>query len=105
MNDDGTIGDVRFFSPAFDAKLSPGEKIVTIDGRPFSADTLRQALTERKSGYNSPDAAKPIYVTVRIGGAERETSVIYHGGERFPLLERNANTPDVLSDLLAPTTK
>jgi predicted metalloprotease with PDZ domain len=105
VNDDGTIGDVRFFSPAFDAKLSPGEKIVTIDGRPFSADTLRQALTERKSGYNSPDAAKPIYVTVRIGGAERETSVIYHGGERFPLLERNANTPDVLSDLLAPTTK
>jgi predicted metalloprotease with PDZ domain len=105
VNDDGTIGDVRFFSPAFDAKLSPGERIVTIDGRPFSADALRQALTERKSGYNSPDVAKPIFVTVRIGDVEREASVIYHGGERFPLLERTANTPDLLSDLLAPLTK
>ena len=33
VKDDGTIGEVRFFSPSFDAKLSPGEKIVTINGR------------------------------------------------------------------------
>jgi predicted metalloprotease with PDZ domain len=104
IKDDGTIGEVRFFSPAFEAKLSPGEKIVTINGRAFSPATLQQALTERKSGYASSDAAEPIYMTVRIGSAEREVSVIYHGGERFPLLERNANTPDVLSDLLAPVT-
>jgi predicted metalloprotease with PDZ domain len=48
MKDDGTIGEVRFFSPAFDAKLSPGEKIVTINGRAFSPATLQQALTEKK---------------------------------------------------------
>jgi predicted metalloprotease with PDZ domain len=87
--DDGTIGEVRFFSPAFDAKLSPGEKIVTINGRAFSPATLQQALTERKSAYSSSDAAKPIYMTVQNGSAVRDVSVIYHGGEQFPLLERN----------------
>ena len=37
---------MRFFSPAFDTKLSPGEKIVTINGRAFSPATLQRALTE-----------------------------------------------------------
>lgn len=105
VREDGTIGDVRFFSPAFDAKLSPGEKIETINGRAFSPAALEQALTERKSGSALADAAKPIYMTVGVGGIERDVSVIYHGGERFPLLERNADAPDLLSDLLAPLTR
>lgn len=105
VHDDGTIEEVRFFSPGFDAKLSSGERIVTIEGRTFSPAALQQALAERKLGYPSPDAAKPISMTVRIGGVEREVSLVYHSGERFPLLERNANTPDVLGDLLAPMTK
>ncbi len=105
VKDDGTIAEVRFFSPSFDAKLSPGEKILTINGRPFSPAALHQALTERQAGYHSPDASRPIGMTVGIGGAEREVTVIYHGGERFPLLERDANTPDLLANLLAPLTK
>lgn len=102
---DGTIGDVRFYSPAFDARLSPGEKIETINGRAFSSAALHQGLTERKSGSTSVEAAQPINVTVRIGDAVREVSIPYHGGEKFPILERNANAPDLLSDLLAPLTK
>jgi len=44
-------------------------------------------------------------MTVRVGDAVREVSVPYHEGEQFPVLERNANVPDLLSDLLAPMTK
>jgi len=44
VREDGTIGDVRFFSPAFDAKLAPGEKIETINGRAFAPTALKQGL-------------------------------------------------------------
>jgi predicted metalloprotease with PDZ domain len=105
IKEDGTVGEVRFFSPAFDAALSPGEKILTINGRNFSPAALHQALTERKSGSASTDAAELISMTIRLGSVEREVSVAYHGGERFPVLERNVNAPDLLSGLLAPLTK
>ena len=51
------------------------------------------------------DAAQPIKVTVRIGDAVREVSIPYHGGKKYPILERNANAHDLLSDLLDPLTK
>jgi len=105
VRQDGTIGDVRFYSPAFDARLSPGEKIETINGRAFSPAALQQGLTERKSGSASADAAKPIYLTIRMGDAVREIPIPYHEGPKFPVLVRNANAPDLLSDLLAPMTK
>ena len=105
IREDGTIGDVRFFSPAFEAKLSPGEKILAINGRAFSPAALHQALAERNSHSSLPEAGKPISMTTRLGGVERTVSMDYHGGERFPVLERNSNTPDLLGDLLAPLTK
>ncbi|MGA7156249.1 MAG: M61 family peptidase [Acidobacteriaceae bacterium] len=112
MKGDGTIEEVRFFSPAFDAKLSPGEKIERVDGRAFSAAALHQALTERTTGDASPNAegaspnsGQPIYMTVRLGSTERDVSVVYHGGERFPRLERDATRPDLLGESLAPMTK
>lgn len=43
--DDGTIGEVQFFSPAFEAKLAPGDKVVTINSQSFSPAALQQALT------------------------------------------------------------
>jgi predicted metalloprotease with PDZ domain len=105
IREDGTIGDVRFFSPAFEAKLSPGAKILKINGRDFSPAALHQALTERDSHSPLPDAEKAISMTIRLGGVEQNVSVSYHGGERFPVLERNPNAPDLLRELLAPLTK
>ena len=102
---DGTITEIRFFSPAFDAKLAPREKIISINGRAFSSAALRQAVMERRAGYTSPNASKPVSITVQSGSDVREVSIDYHGGEKFPVLVRRVNTPDVLSDLLAPMTK
>ncbi|WP_187143127.1 M61 family metallopeptidase [Terriglobus albidus] len=105
VREDGTIGDVRFFSPAFEAKLSPGEKIITIDGRAFSRSALHKALMERKPESTDVDASKPIFITVQLGNALRDVPIMYHDGERFPRLERTVNMPDLLSDLLAPLVK
>ncbi|MDQ2841794.1 MAG: M61 family peptidase [Acidobacteriota bacterium] len=105
LSKDGTIGDVRFFSPAFNAKLTPGEKVVSIDGRTFSSSALDQGLLERKVGSASPDATKPISIIVQVGGVDREVFLDYHEGGRFPVLERDPNKPDLLDGLLAPMTK
>lgn len=105
LSKDGTIGDVRFFSPAFEAKLTPGEKVLRINGRAFSPAAMEQGLLERKAGSALPDAAKPLSIVVQIGGSEREVFIDYHGGERFPILERDPSTPDSLDKLLEPMTK
>ena len=105
IQQDGTIGDVRFFSPAFKAKLVPGEKIAKINDLPFSPSALDQALMQAKVVETGQGTPKPVLLTVRSGNTEREVSIAYTGGERFPTLERDENRPDSLSKLLAPMTK
>jgi len=50
-------------------------------------------------------AARPewaITLLVRDGNHYRDIKIDYHGGLRYPHLERMAGTPDRLADILAP---
>lgn len=92
----GEVADVQEGSPAFKAGLIPGMDILSVDGRAFSGEALKQAIGDAKN------AAAPIRLTVKTGPFVKDLSVDYHGGERYPHLERLAGAPDVLSQILAP---
>lgn len=95
LGEDGTLGDVVGESPAEAAGLMPGEKILGVDGRLYSAEALDAAIVR------SP-ASKAVRLLVENGGAYREVVVRYSGGERFPHLERVSGSEDRLAAVVKP---
>jgi predicted metalloprotease with PDZ domain len=97
-NTDGTVTDVVSGSPAARAGLGPGSKIVAIDGRSL---TERDIQTQLDTALQSAQAGPGVDLLVLDGDMYRDVRVAYHGGPRFPRLERIAHGPDVLSDIAA----
>lgn len=96
LGSDGRIGDVRWGGPADQAQLAPGEKIIAVDGQIFSADALRQAIGAAQN------STAPIRLIVQADSYVSTVEIVYHGGERYPELERVAGTPDYLDDITEP---
>ena len=94
--EDGTILDVIPEMPAFKAGLGPGMKLIAVNGRKYSKDIIRDAL---KLGKVS---SFPLDLLVANGEFFKTYSVNYHGGERYPYLERDTSTPDLLGFIIAP---
>jgi predicted metalloprotease with PDZ domain len=95
---DGTISDVRFHGPADKAKLSPGLKIFAVNGRVFSADSLKSAIKAAKG------STEPIHLILEQDGFVTMADIDYHDGERYPTLIRVDGTPDYLDDITKPLT-
>jgi predicted metalloprotease with PDZ domain len=97
VSGDGTVRAVLWGSPAFTAGLAPGNKIAAVNGMAFeSMDVLTDAITAAHT------TNAPIELLLRAGARYRTVSIPYHDGLRYPHLERIANTPDRLSDIVAP---
>jgi predicted metalloprotease with PDZ domain len=94
----GAITDVLWQSEAFNAGLAPGMKLIAVDGEKYSAAVLKDAIKSAKSG------AAPIELIVQNGDAFTTVKVDYHGGLKYPRLERVGATPDRLSDITRPRT-
>jgi len=94
----GTVTDVLVGGPADKAAIGPSMRIVAVNGRTFNPDLLRQALRAAKG---SGPAAELILENT---GYYKVVELDYHGGERFPYLERNASA-NRLDDILKPMTK
>jgi predicted metalloprotease with PDZ domain len=94
----GTIGDVIMDSVAWKSGLAPGFQIVAVNGRAFTPGLLRQAIKDAVKG-------PAIELIVENTGYYKTIRLDYHGGEKYPQLERVANTPDRLDDILQPMTK
>ena len=99
LGPDGRIVDVRWGGPGDKAKLAPGEKIMAVNGQIFSRDALREAIRAAK------DSKEPIHFIVQADEFVRTADIGYHGGERYPVLERVNGTPDYLDDITKPVTK
>jgi predicted metalloprotease with PDZ domain len=96
LAEDGTVTDAIVGSPAFEAGISAGMKVVGVNGRLYSQDLLEDAIKAAKG----TDA--PISLLVIDDEYYRTCTVNYHGGERFPHLVRNNAKPDYLDDLIKP---
>ncbi len=92
----GTMRDVLWNSPAFKAGLAPSMTIVAVNGKDFSPEAIKDAVTAAKDGK------APIKLLVKDFNDYRTISVDYHGGLQYPKLERIRGKPDYLSQVLAP---
>ena len=92
---DGTVDDAWPGAPAYKAGISNGMKIVAVNGRRFSADELKRALA------GSKDSPAPLELIVDNAGYFKVVAVDYHGGLRYPHLERATGTADRLTPIAA----
>jgi predicted metalloprotease with PDZ domain len=99
LRQDGELGDVVPGSPAYQAGLGPGMKLVAVNGRKWSPEVLHDAIRSTK------DSHAPLELIVENRQYFRTYSIPYHGGERNPHLERVASAPDLLSEVLQPLAK
>jgi predicted metalloprotease with PDZ domain len=95
---DGTVDDVVLGSPAWEAGLGPGMKLLSVGGRAWTADILPEEIRAAKG------TQAPLEITAQQGDVVRTFRVAYHDGERHPHLERDAMHPDLLGPILAPKT-
>lgn len=94
LKEDGTVMDVNPNLSAFKAGLAPGMKIVSVNGRTWSSDVLHEAIASAKT------SSAPIELVVENGSFTETYKVNYHGGERYPHLERDNTKPDVLDEVI-----
>jgi len=91
---DGTLQEVLWDSPAFDAGLTVGMQVAAVNGRSYGADELTQAIVAAQHG-------EPIDLLVRRGKAHRTAQIAYRGGLRYPHLEPIAGARRRLEEILA----
>ncbi len=90
----GQIFDVQWDGPAFKAGLVPGLSIVAVNGKDYSPDALKDAVTAAKG-----DGA-PIELLVKNVDTYSTYRVDYHDGLKYPHLVR-ASGKDLLGDIAA----
>jgi len=97
LGPENVLAAVQWDSPAFRAGLARGGKLLAVNGVALDdADQLATAITQAKS------SKAPIELLVQNGKHFNDVKLDYHGGLRYPHLERIPNTPDRLDDILAP---
>jgi len=97
LGDDGTVADSVVGSPAFDAGISSGMKVVGVNGHVYTRDVLEDAIKTA-----AKDNSAPISLLVISDDYYRTANVNYHGGDRYPHLVRDDSKPDYLDDLAKP---
>jgi predicted metalloprotease with PDZ domain len=96
VNHEGAISAVLWNSPAFKAGMEPGATIVAVNGIAYDADDMKDVVRASKT------ATGPIALLIKDGKHYRTVSIDYHGGLRYPHLERDPSVPARLDDILAP---
>ncbi|MGR6329089.1 M61 family metallopeptidase [Sphingomonas sp. XXL09] len=93
---DGNVNGVIWDSPAFKAGLDVGTQIQAIGGEAYSGDRLKAAIVAAKT------SKEPIQLLVKNGPRFRNVAIDYHGGPRYPRLEKVGTGEGGLDRLLAP---
>ncbi|HEX9198027.1 MAG TPA: M61 family peptidase [Acidobacteriaceae bacterium] len=99
VNTAGVLTDVLKGGPADKAGLGPDMRLVAVNGRSYTPALLRTAV------YDAEGSGPGIELIVENSGFYKLLKVDYHGGERYPVLERVAGAPDLLDDILKPLAK
>jgi predicted metalloprotease with PDZ domain len=98
VRENGELEDVIPGSPAYDAGIGPGMKLIAVNGRRWSKHVLRDVLRA--------SLEKPQHIDLLAENAEffKTYSITYSGGEKYPHLVR-AEGPDLLTNILNPLVK
>jgi predicted metalloprotease with PDZ domain len=93
---DGTVIDSIYNGPAFRAGITPGMKVVGVNGRLFTPKALGDAIKATRHG------ARTLSLLVLNNEYYKTCTIDYAGGERYPHLARIEGTPDSLDEILKP---
>ena len=96
LNGEGNIEDVWWNSPAFRAGVTPEMQLQAVNDQKYTASGLREAILAAEKGTS------PIKLLLKRGDEFVTLSIDYHGGLRYPHLERVEGTEDRLDAVLAP---
>jgi len=99
VKSDGVVEDVEIGGPVQKAGIAPGVRITSVNGRPFAAALLREAV-QSASGNSDP-----IEIVVKNGDYSSTHTVDYRGGEKYAHLERESGKPDLLAEIVRARTK
>lgn len=96
VGNDGKIMSVLWDSPAFNAGLTVGSELLAVNGRKFDGDAIKQAIKDAANGGAAPQ------LLIHDGDVYRTVALDWHGGLRYPRLEKVGKRPGTLDALLAP---
>src|SRR3546814_18067205 len=89
----GSDGELHRDSPAFDAGVGTGMTIVAVNDIEYGKEVMEDAIKAAK------DDKAPIRLLVKTFDRYRTIAVDYHGGLRYPHLERIEGTTDYLTKI------
>jgi predicted metalloprotease with PDZ domain len=98
LHEDGQISDVIPGSPADKAGVGFSMKLIAVNSRAWTPDNLRAAVTSAITNH------APIELLIENSDYFKTYKVDYHGGEKYPGLERDPAKTDVFSEILKPLT-
>jgi predicted metalloprotease with PDZ domain len=94
---DGALGNVWWASPAFKAGITPDMHLQAVNGQTYTPTVLRSMLVTAEK------TSTPLQLLLKRGDTFLTVAIDYHGGLRYPHLERVNGTPDRLDAILAPS--
>lgn len=89
----GYVNEVRWDSAAFNAGVGTGMQVLAVNDLQYSADELEEAVRAAK------DSKQPVRLLVKEVDVYRTLSIDYHGGLRYPTLERIEGSTDYLTPI------
>ena len=92
---DGTVAEVVWNKPAFQAGLRAGTQILAVNGTAYEAGVLSEAIRAAQSSHTA------IQLILKAGSRFRVVNLEYYDGLRYPHLERNDAVTASLDDILA----
>lgn len=98
VNKESQLVDVIPGSPAYEAGLGPGMKLLAVNHRKWSSEILKQALRGAQA------SRQPIELIVQNSEFFKTYTIPYFEGEKIPHLEKIGGQPDFLSDILKSKT-
>jgi predicted metalloprotease with PDZ domain len=90
LGNDGAVSASIYGSPAWQAGIGPGMKVVGVNGRVYTHDGLEDAL---KTG-------QPVELMVIVDDYYKTFTVDYRGGPKYPHLVQQEGKADVLDELI-----
>lgn len=97
IDKDGKLGRLLWDGPAFKAGLSGNTTLLAVNGTAYTPKLLKAAIKAAKGGK---DGSEPINLLVKKGKQFQTVALDYHGGLKYPQLERIPGTTDRLGTIL-----
>jgi predicted metalloprotease with PDZ domain len=96
INKEGEVTASIWDSPAFKAGIDIGTQVQGVNGEAFSPERIKAAILAAKT------SKEPIHLLVKNGTRFRDLAIDYHGGPRYPRLQKVGNGDGGLDKLLMP---